>query len=336
MLAATDRRARWAPLVILMLLCVARSAAAAPDAATLVEQGKAAFADGDFARGRELLRQAARRTSAPRLLAAIHLHLGLIHAGENQREAALQAFRTALTHAPELELDPHRHKRAFVELFALARRETIGELVVEVAAPAGAELIVDGVVVKRRAFAGAVLAGAHHVALQLQGHTLESRGVKVLAGQRTRVALRAAATAAGPGTQRPPPAPRPRRRLATWLALGGAVASAAVGVALRVLATQDLEAGCELLAGASLPCEERSQLRRQADRPRYEELQRSLRAKDTGAVVAFGLAGALAVAVPLLYWLEGRAPRGERGAPPRRWSASPWTSRPGLSLQLTY
>jgi hypothetical protein len=317
-------------LVVLLLSAPASSPAEAPDADQLLARGKRHFADGDFSEARRLLLEAARRARSAGLQAAIHLHLGLVHAAEKRSDEALRAFRAALTRDPRLRIDRRRYKAAFVELFGRARRATVGELWVSVDPPGDSVVVIDGKAVGRGTFRGPVLAGAHRVEIRIAGEPHRTRTVRVSAGESARVVIlgRPPARAAAPKIPSDPPPPPKPRRLWTWIAAGGALVAVAIGIGTRLSATRDYDAGCDLLAG-DVSCEERSQLSRPEDRPRYEDLRRSVTTKDTIAVVAFGTAAALAAAAPLLYWLEGRRTR-------TRQSVVPVAGARGLGLSLSF
>ncbi len=100
---------------------------------------------------------------------------------------------------------------------------------------------------------------------------------------------------------RPPAAAPATRRVWTWVAAGGAVAALAAGLGLWAWAESDHD---EFLATP--------------DPLRYDELKSSIRARDTGAVVLFSVAGALTATAAALFFLEGRrGPRRERAFVPR-------------------
>jgi tetratricopeptide (TPR) repeat protein len=104
-----------------ILLAAARVHAETPEA--LHQKGVLRFKLGEYAESLAALNEARRGTRDPKLLAQIHLYIGLNQAvlGDSQAKTAQMSFTTALTYDPTLRLDPNKFKRELVELVEAAR-----------------------------------------------------------------------------------------------------------------------------------------------------------------------------------------------------------------------
>lgn len=115
----------------------------ADDVGTLLEQGIKAFGMAQLPTSRQLLLQAKAATSEPKVLARIHLYLGLVDAVEGATVRARAEFTKALGHDPTLSLDAGSFKKELVDLFDSVRRNLKGKISVTVA-PRDARVIIDG------------------------------------------------------------------------------------------------------------------------------------------------------------------------------------------------
>lgn len=75
------------------------------------------FNTGEYRQSITILQRAAGVSREPDLLGSIHLYVGLSYFVLGQQSLAREAFATAVTHDPELTLDPSRFKMLMVELF---------------------------------------------------------------------------------------------------------------------------------------------------------------------------------------------------------------------------
>jgi len=101
------------------------------------------YAMADFSTSLKHCQQATGLTKAPKLLARIHLYIGLNQMGQKKKALARKAFVRALTHNPGLTVNARRHKKAVVALFARVKKSTVGQLSVKADRP-GALVFVDG------------------------------------------------------------------------------------------------------------------------------------------------------------------------------------------------
>jgi len=162
--------------------------------------------------------------------------------------------------------------------------------------PGGAEVLLDGEVAGRTPLNREVDAGAHVVAVQLEGHAPRMKRVEVKPGEDTRVALKLVSL--GLGREREVRQPNFfTRRLWTWVAAGTALAALGVGVGVGLSASADFDE-------YELSCNEAHSYCR--------ELGDRVETKDRVANVMFGVAGAAAAAAVVLFFVEDRnAPRRE-------------------------
>jgi len=156
--------------------------------------------------------------------------------------------------------------------------------------PPGAEVLVDGRALGQTPLERALPLGAHRLALRLEGYRVHEQDVRVEEGGAEVTATLEPVAAV------PPPLPaRPRRRLWTWIATGGAVVLAAVGVGFAVSADLDYD-----------------EYQNTEDPERFRELEDAVPRKAAIGYSAIGVAGALAVTAVVLYFVEGRPAAGER------------------------
>ena len=292
------------PLSLLSLLAlIALSLGAAEAWAQSAEADLAAgvkhFQYAEFAKAERVLTRASRATEDARLLAQIHLYLGLSAVADGRRERGEQAFARALSFDPELKLDPQRFKQDLVDAFAAVRSRLKGHLRVT-ATLSGAQVVLDGKVIGPAPLEMPLPIGAHQIAVRApDGKLLHARRVVVADGQDIRVDLVVAegssqvSTPAPPAPTPPPPPPPPRRhRLWTWVAAGIAVAAGAALIGTGVSAKQDnnrfLDSGRTDLGAAD-----------------------SGEKKMVATNALIGVAGAAAIAAVVLFFVEGRQPRPE-------------------------
>lgn len=313
-----------------LALLWASSAAASPsDPASrpsLLSQGVALFAKGEFERSRSVLQQALRQTNQRADLARIWLHIGLNLAAENRMLLARDAFIKALHADPTLRLDPQEYKPGFVTLFAAARAALEGELAV-FADRHGLQVFVDGRAAGRVPHVGRLLQGTHRVEVRAVGGSIAlSRQVTIVAGKRLELEVvlgkgrneqQRRAFGAPQERQAVTTAGRRPRRFWTWISAAGAAAILAAATGLALAARADEQEGCTLLGEQSLPCDRRDTLRSADDRARYEHLRERVAKETLAANVGWGLGAALAAGAVLLFWLEGRASAPDREERPR-------------------
>ena len=162
--------------------------------------------------------------------------------------------------------------------------------------PPGATVLLDGEMVGVTPLEGKTVdAGIHRVTIIKAGHGDLVRYIKVAPRGEAwvEVNLKKPGPAVEP-KEAPVGAPR-RRQLWTWIAAGGAVATAAVGIGLGASVLADGQEYESLTAG---------------QQERYYELESSVPDRALAANVLFGVAGALAVTTVVLFFLEGRPPGG--------------------------
>jgi PEGA domain len=150
-------------LLVLTAVSLAQSPATeapgAPATAAL-EAGRTALAEGEFERAIAVLEAASRQTLDDVLLGRIHLARGEAYAALQQYGAMEVAFAQALTHDPDIRLDPKRVDPKRVSLLEALRSTLRGQLDVEVI-PAGANLILDERALGPAPWKGVVPIGTH-------------------------------------------------------------------------------------------------------------------------------------------------------------------------------
>jgi hypothetical protein len=126
---------------------------------SLLEKGQAKLADGDFTGALKTLTQAKGKTSDPTTLAQVELTQGLCFGALQKFSKAEGAFTRALTHDPDVALDPVHVDPALVSLLNTARAKLHAQLVVT--GGMGARLTWDGAVLGTTPFEGQVPIGTH-------------------------------------------------------------------------------------------------------------------------------------------------------------------------------
>jgi len=290
---------------ILAVAAPAPARAEPSDPGKLLRQAVELFDNAKFAASLALLNRAATRETRPLSLGRVRLYQGLCHAVMGQRSAARRAFTLALHADPDLKLDPQRFKRDFVEIFAGVRSSLRGRLQVEADGP-GAQVHVNGRPAGLAPLTAEYPIGSHYILVRgPEGRILLKTVFVISPAATTRLDVRLGqGPAAGPQ----------RRRVWTWVAAGGALASLCVGIGMWAWA--DADHG-EFL---STP-----------DPARYDELEQGIRGRDTAAVVMFSLAGALAATAAVLFYFEGRPAPADSGPRP---ALAPRLSASGLTWDL--
>lgn len=211
-------------LLAALLAALARAGGPKDEARVEMKQGVKLLDRGDYAGALLHFEAAYRLFPSPK----IALNMGSCHAKLGHAVAALEHYERFLREA-EPQTDPAL--RAQAERAAAEMRTKVGEI--EVRAPEGTEVRLDGEVVGRAPIA--VLRaepGAKRVVLAAPGRPDYDEIVDVGAGQRVVVMLpdspppAAVALAPAPDlpaiSARPAPPPPPRRRKWTWIAAGAA------------------------------------------------------------------------------------------------------------------
>ncbi len=190
-----------------------------------------------------------------------------------------------------------------------ALRPVLGRLSIA-STPSRAEVYVDGERAGRTPLAELELpAGPHALTIVLPGHAPHVGRVSVEPGRTASVRASLAPTAAGA------PSLKPRRRVWTWVALAGALASLGTGIGLGVASNADFRSYQDRCGSSTFGL--------------CGELRESVRSKDLVANTLFGVAGAFAVGSALLYYFEGRA------EPPRDSTARVAPFAGGLGAALS-
>jgi hypothetical protein len=274
-----------------------------------MEQAVTAFNGGDFQRSLKLLKRVAPSVRDPKELGRVHLYVGLNHAFLGQQARAKTAFAAALTHNPELEVDPKRIRPDVVQLFISVHGTLKGALEVS-SGPQGASVRVDGAEQGEPPVRLDLVVGRHHVEVRdAGGRSLFRDWVVIRRGKITPVKIQAAAP--GPVTEYKPPTrdpvntsplPRPeqpvdqptgkRSRLWGWVALGGAVVSTGVAIGLLFSGRSDFEEYDTM------------KVETDEDKARLAELKDSIVHKHYASWAMFGLGAALAVAAGVLLYLD--------------------------------
>ncbi|MCA9670144.1 MAG: hypothetical protein KC503_31335 [Myxococcales bacterium] len=325
MLEATPSPTRRVLLAVvsLLLLCgVVNSRALAADAdknARDFRRATSLFADGRFAVARKLLLALRERVTDAKLLARVHLYLGLEAAVAADPQRTRDAFARALMLDPRISVDPQRFKPALVSSFQKVRATVRGKLAVTLvggAAPPGASVWLDGARVGAPPYSGVFPVGEHRVELRgADGKVLQAQ--TVVLNVAAEVALAWTVDGGAARSRRLTPAPgsdkrnaeRRGKRLWTWIAGGSALAAFGVALGLGLSAKSDRDAACELVdpsGGNDCQVLDASALSSET-RARYDELRDRLAAKRTATNVLLVAGGVLAVTSVVLFFLEGRA-----------------------------
>jgi len=277
----------------------------------LLDQGVLWFEQGEFERSLDTLKRVRAEVLPSRSAGRLQLYLGLDHAFLGRIAKARAAFVAALTHDPELELDPHQIKPSVVELFREVKQGLTGDLEVHVSGSGTFSVAIDGSAVGPAPLSRTVLIGRHQVIVRSSdGAIVLDRAVVVGARQAAllRVSARARPSPSVPADAVPvarpqqPAAlgdsalgPRSPSRLWTWVAASATLVTAGLAVGVWRWGASEYD---EYLVAQ--------------DEGRIRELESSVRSKYIGADVLVGVSSALAVSTVGLWFLEGRSGLGER------------------------
>lgn len=203
-------------------LCLALASPALADPAEgqkLLDQAESAIRAGDTTRAVLFLQQAYAADPDPRYIA----NLGIVYERSGQYAEAVAAFERYL------ESNPEQSKRSAAES-ALARLRPEGVIV---STPSGAEVRIDGEAAGQTPIRTRLLAGAHAVAANLDGHLDEEAALRIEPGEAFRLEL----------NLRPVPVdPAAERRASGYLGLAvGGAAVVGAGV-LAWLTTSEVDA----------------------------------------------------------------------------------------------
>ena len=138
--ATTSSRVLSAALLCLVLLFPLP--ANADKAEDLLKKAIKHYAMVEFDSSLKLLDKAAKATRKAKLLGQIHLYTGCNLVEKKQEQKAAVAFTTALTHDPDLTMDPHFFKKPIVKVFNNVRGMLRGQLFIK-ANRRGAVVFVD-------------------------------------------------------------------------------------------------------------------------------------------------------------------------------------------------
>ena len=295
-------RPRMLFAVVTTLLGVADSSRsqAAPNAEALLRLAKEDYRLGRLERSEMRLRRALARPGTPQLKAQVHLYLGLNAVILHSPGKAKWHFAKALRQDPTLALDTTQFKPALVRLFDEVRRREVGRLTLRTEPP-GAMLELDGAPLGKAPQTCWLTAGEHHIVARWAKRT-RRRVLKLAPG--TQLELRLQAPSRPPATEklasrtplRRSTAANGNSRLWTWIALGAAATTAAVGLGFGISAKSDYD---EYLETDS--------------RLRYDELRDRIPSKARVANILYATAGALAVTATLLFFLEANGTTAEAG-----------------------
>ena len=274
------RNRRFVPgLLVCLLLAITptETRADAKEAKRLLQLGITNYGLARFEASFEALSQARKATTDAKILARVHLYVGLNLAAKKDSRAG-QAFTRALTLDPTLELDAADHRPRLVRLFQQIRESLRGNLEVR-CNRAGVQVEVNG---EARGSAPVTLRlpiGRHRVVVRdSRGQHSVTRQVVVGPDKNVQLWLRL-----NPRKARPP------RRIWTWVAAGSAAVAGSVGLGFAISSNQTYSEWEEAW---------------ERHDPRIKELQSSVRRQETVANVMFGVAGALAIGAAVLYFFE--------------------------------
>lgn len=151
--------------VLCCALALANEAAADP-AETMLQDGVVNFRVGKFKESIKVLKRARRKTKDPKILARIHLYLGMNYAVKKKhRKKARKAFKKALKLNPAMTMVGGDAKKSIVAMFEEVRQGMTGSLNVE-STPSGAAVEIGGKVVGKTPYKGKLPVGKHHVRLR--------------------------------------------------------------------------------------------------------------------------------------------------------------------------
>jgi hypothetical protein len=338
MMTRENRWVVWSSTVALFVLLVSSTTAEAraESAEELFSKGARRYGLADFEGSLRVLNRARKGTAAPELLARIYLYRGANHLELGRGDRAKQALAAALRLDPLLK-PPEELKGSLRSLLSQQRRSLRGELWV-IASRKDAKVEVDGRRAGRVPFHARLPIGAHDVAVRLPDGRVYTGEVVLFADRKTAVdadvdlwlmpqtpspakpagvrgsvARQAAASTAPPAPAQPASRTREEEREPEpwtisgrwkWIAAGGALAVGSLGAWLWASSDQDYSSWEKRLA--------RWDRQPGAEAAALDELERSIRAKEIGAWVSFGVAGGLAVTSVVLLILEQRGGSGER------------------------
>ncbi len=293
-------------LMIWFLLGIAWPAPAearAPDPEDLLRRGVALFDAGKFKAAIKVLVRAELANPSKHDLGQARLYQGLCLVVIGKSKAARRRFESALLADPDLSLDRQRFNGRIVELFEDVKGSLRGWVQVE-ADQAGARVSVNGRFEGEAPLALESRIGSQRLLVRgPDGRVVHRAMVVVTPGETASVTITLS-----------PPGGAGSGRLWTWVAAGGAAASLGVGIGLWAWADADHD---EFLTTP--------------DPARYDELKEQIRQRDSAAVAMFCLAGGLAAASAVLYFVEGRRAVEERNTG-SRWV--PRVSAAGLAWDL--
>jgi hypothetical protein len=285
---------RWTALVVLGLLLPTEVLGEVSE----LERGLRHYTHGEYPQAIKALERASQTSRDPKILARASLYLGLSHAVIGDTPRAEKYFVAAMTHDPLLEPDPFRIKPDLVALYKKTRDRQRATLRVE-ATRSDAVVLVDGSPSGHPPLRLALPIGKHRVEVHSKdGEHKQSWELVLPPGATVQVSAQLGPLPKKPTRSKPKPEPKPepgphRRRLWTWIAAGGALASAAVAGGLWASVQSDLS---------------------EYDDPATPDedalaLEDPIRRKVLATNVMIGLGGALAATAVVLFFVEGRESR---------------------------
>ena len=286
--------------LVLMTATTVRAEDKKEQAGKLLEQGVIQYGMADFETSVDKLKLALQHAKSPDTLAKIHLFLGANYMDTGKQKLADAAFLQALKHDPALKL-PEEFKSSQKVAFEKVRLGARGEL--RVSSNIKTKVMVDGVAAGMTPYRSRLAIGSHVVAILGPKGKWRTETVILFPNRDTSIKANFKM------------AKKPRRggdrrkksggRLWTWIAAGTAVAVAGVGLGLWFAGESDYSEWQDLQPDV---------LTAAANDERLGELEDSIRAKELGAYISFGVAGALAATSVVLFFMEGRGARKERRA----------------------
>lgn len=286
---------RLISLVLVTTLLSIGAAARTRSAKALFDKAVVSFSVAEFEKSIALLRRAEKRVKDSSLKARVHLYLGFNHALLDQIPRAREAFRQALINDPRTDPRATGIKQSIITLFNSVRDTMRGRLRVT-ATRADAWVIIDGDRAGKVPLELDLPVGEHRIEVRVKDGK-HKQVVLLNPGQVVKVQARLPkklVPKVKPVIEDPPGG----RRLWTWIAAGGALATLGVGIGLGVAARSNHGEWEDELG---------------QDRQRWEELRDAGQRKALAANVLFGAAGAMAVAAAVLFFVEGRSGDPARG-----------------------
>jgi len=279
------------PILAAAALLVRPGAALAGDeeAKEWHSQGLELFEAQQYSRAAEAFRRAWALKPSWKLL----YNIGQAEAAASQYGLALDAFEAYLVEGAD-DVPAERHEEVLAEIQRL--RVLVG--VVELSAPGGAELVVDGFSRGRIPFDGPirVAAGKHRIQVILAGETLLDRRVSIAGGMTTTLEVGSGEPQAPPDEEESEPGREvaaddggePAGEESSGLLVGGLVSLGLGAAGVAVGAVYAYRFGEDY--------EEYESLARSADRARFDELENEVLPLDqTLEIVGLALGGALVV-----------------------------------------